>query len=128
MVGAIYRDAGFEESRNFLVPFLEEAFKKVKSGACLIDNYKSALQEILQKNNRPAPFYKTVAVTGPQHQRAFVVEVYCWDRLLARAKGNSIKDAEQKAAQKALKERLGRKMRALPGEMFWLKKDWLKKE
>ncbi len=123
VVGAIHRDAGFEQARAFVEPFMEAALKKVKSGACLINNYKSALQEILQKDNLPAPVYRTVTITGPPHQRVFLVEVLCAEGRPARAKGKSIKDAEQKAAQKALKERLGRKIRSLPGEMFWLKKD-----
>ncbi len=123
VVGAIYRDGGFEAARAFVQPFLETALKKIKTQSCLINNYKSALQESLQKDDLPAPTYRTVAASGPQHQRTFLVEV-CWaDGRTARAKGNSIKDAEQKAAQKALKERLGRRMRSLPGEMFWLKKD-----
>jgi ribonuclease-3 len=123
VAGAIYRDAGFDQARAFVGPFMEAALKKVKSGACLINNYKSALQEILQKDNLPPPLYRTVTVTGLPHQRVFVVEVLCAEGRPARAKGKSIKDAEQKAAQKALQERLGRKIRSLPGEMFWLKKD-----
>jgi ribonuclease-3 len=123
VVGAIYRDGGYEPARSFVKPFLEAALKKLKSQPCLINNYKSALQESLQKDDLPAPVYRTVAAAGPHHQRVFLVEVSCADGKTARAKGGSIKDAEQKAAQKALKGRLGRKMRSLPGEMFWLKKE-----
>jgi ribonuclease-3 len=123
VAGGIYRDSGYDPARRFVKPFLEAALKKLKSQACLINNYKSALQESLQKDDLPAPVYRTVAATGPHHRRVFLVEVSCADGRTARAKGGSIKDAEQKAAQKALKKRLGRKMRSLPGEMFWLKKE-----
>jgi len=102
VVGAIYRDSGYEPAQRFVRPFLEAALKKLKSPACLVNNYKSALQESLQKDALPAPVYQTVAATGPQHRRIFLVEVCCADGRTARAKGSSIKDAEQKAAQKAL--------------------------
>ncbi len=123
LAGAVYQDSGYQGARSFLRPFLDQALKKIQSGPGLVNNYKSALQEWLQKGSRPAPEYRTISSDGPQHRKVFVVEVFCGDKRLARAKGGSIKDAEQKAAQKALKDRLGRKMRALPGEIFWLKKD-----
>lgn len=123
LAGAVYLDGGLSAARDFLLPHLEQGLKKIRAGAGRVDNYKSALQELLQKHDQPPPVYRTVSATGPQHSREFTVEVLCAGKRLARAKGGSIKDAEQKAAQKALKDRLGRKMRALPGEMFWLKKD-----
>lgn len=123
LAGAVHLDGGYQNARAFVLPFLEQALKKIQAGRGEVDNYKSALQEWLQKSGRPTPGYRTVSSRGPQHRRIFIVEVNSGDEVLARAKGESIKDAEQKAAQKALKDRLGRKMRALPGEMFWLKKD-----
>lgn len=123
LAGAVHLDGGFESARTFLLPFFEQSLKKIQAGRGRVDNYKSALQERLQRSGCPAPVYRTVSSAGPQHRRVFFVEVFCGDRRLARAKGGSIKDAEQKAAQKALRDSLGRKMRPLPGEMFWVKKE-----
>ncbi|MBN2198806.1 MAG: ribonuclease III [Candidatus Aminicenantes bacterium] len=123
LAGAVHLDGGFESARAFLLPFFEPFLKKFRAGRGQVDNYKSALQERLQRSGRSAPAYRTVSSSGPQHRRVFVVEVYCGDKRLARARSGSIKDAEQKAAQKALKDALGRKMRPLPGEMFWVKND-----
>jgi ribonuclease-3 len=122
LAGAVHVDGGYQRARAFVLPFLERAMKTIRAGQGQVDNYKSALQEWLQKNGRPAPVYRLVSSRGPQHRREFIVEVISGEETLARSKGESIKDAEQGAAQKALKNRLGRKMRALPGEMFWLKK------
>jgi ribonuclease-3 len=88
----------------------------------MIDNYKSALQEHFQKENLPAPVYKTVTSVGPDHKKVFIVEVYLGPYPLAKAKGRSKKTAEQGAAQKALRSLLGRKMKVLTGETFMLKK------
>lgn len=122
IIAAIYLDAGLEETRNFLLPFLQALFKKIKVRDFFINNYKSALQEYFQKENLPTPVYKTVTSTGPDHKKSFVVEVVSEDKSLAKAKGHSKKVAEQKAAQKALKNMLGKKIKTLTSDTFFLKK------
>jgi len=97
-------------------------FKKIKADSHLINNYKSALQEYLQKENLPAPVYKTITTIGPDHRKNFVVEVFFEKESLAKAKGNSKKQAEQKAAQKALRNFLGKKMKAFTSDTFIMKK------
>jgi ribonuclease-3 len=73
---------------------------------------------MFQKADLPAPVYRTVTEAGPAHDRTFLVEVRLRGRCLAKAKGRSRKSAEQKAAQKALKSFLGKKMRRLSPEAF----------
>jgi ribonuclease-3 len=123
LVGALYKDGGLPAARGLLEPLLEESFKKIKSDDFLINNYKSALQEFFQKQNLPVPVYRIVEAKGPDHKKTFIIEVSCAGLTLARARGDSKKDAEQRAAQKALKGRLGRRLKALPCEMFVVKKD-----
>jgi len=122
VIAAIYLDASLEEARNFLLPFLQSLFKKIRVKNFFINNYKSALQEYFQKENLPAPAYKTITSTGPDHKKSFVVEVLSEGSSLAKAKGHSKKIAEQKAAQKALKGLLGKKMRILTSDTFFLKR------
>ena len=123
LVGALYKDGGLAPALRLLEPLLESSFHKIKSESFHINNYKSALQEYFQKQNLPMPHYRIVEATGPDHKKIFTVEVSCAGRPLARAKGDSKKDAEQRAAQKALKGRLGRRLKALPCEMFVVKTD-----
>jgi len=59
---------------------------------------------------------------GPDHNKRFIVEVSSRNKKLAKAKGVSKKDAEQKAAQKAIKHILGRKVKTLTADTFLLKK------
>jgi ribonuclease-3 len=122
VIAAIYLDGGIEPARDFVLTFLMSLFKKINVKKFFVDNYKSALQEYLQRENSTSPIYKTVTIKGPDHKRSFVVEVFAEDKLLAKAKGNSKKEAEKKAAQKALKSLLGRKIRTLTTDTFLLKR------
>ena len=122
LLGAVYLDQGYEASKRLLLPLLKKSYKKVDSRKFLINNYKSALQEHFQKENLPAPVYKTLTSIGPDHKKTFVVEVYLGHYPLAKAKGFSKKNAEQRAAQIALKSLLGTKMKNLTAETFILKK------
>lgn len=122
VIAAIYLDGGIEPAREFVLKFLRSLFNRINIKKFFVNNYKSALQEHLQKENATAPVYKTVTIKGPDHKRSFVVEVFAEDKLLAKAKGNSKKEAEKKAAQKALKSLLGRKIRTLTTDTFLLKR------
>ncbi len=122
LVAAIYLDGGLKEAKKFLIPQFEFIFKRIKAERYLVNNYKSALQEYLQKENLPAPVYKTVTSAGPDHKKSFIVEVFLEKRSLAKAKGSSKKSAEQKAAQKALKGILGKKIRVFTSDTFLMKK------
>jgi ribonuclease-3 len=122
VVAAIYLDGGLDAANKFLHSLLDSLFKKIKAHSHLINNYKSALQEYLQKENLPAPVYKTVTTTGPDHKKSFVVEVLFEKESLGMAKGSSKKQAEQKAAQKALKSFLGKKMKSFTSDTFIIRK------
>jgi len=122
LIAAIYLDSGITDAKKFLLSQVQSLFKKINIDKFLVNNYKSALQEYLQKANIPAPMYKTVTSRGPNHKRSFTVEVFSEKKPLAKAKGSSKKNAEQKAAQKALKSLWGRKIKALNSDTFLLKK------
>ncbi len=123
VVGAIFLDGGYEAARDFYLHILRGSFRKIKDEDQIdINNYKSALQEFLQKEDLPAPHYKTLKSTGPDHKREFVVEVFVNKTPLAKASGPSRKAAELKAAEKALKSFFGRKIKALTQETFIFKK------
>ncbi len=122
LIAAIYLDGGFHEARNFLLPKLQSFFRKINVKKFIVNNFKSALQEYFQKESLPPPVYKTVTTKGPDHKKQFTVEVFLRKNFLAKASGKSIKEAEQKAAQKALKNLLGRKIKIFSSDTFLLKK------
>jgi len=124
LIAAVYLDGGMDEATRFISAHLEIFFKKVDVDRFLVNNYKSALQEYFQKEkNQDAPVYKIVRSKGPDHRKKFTVEVFVEEKALAKATGNSIKDAEQKAAQKALKSILGKKLKVLTSDTILLKKN-----
>ena len=64
---------------------------------------KSALQEVLQKNNQELPLYKLIKTEGEQHDQIFEVEcIVATMNLITNGKGKNLKTAEQQAAEKAL--------------------------
>jgi ribonuclease-3 len=121
LAGAVYLDGGFEAARGFVRNLLASSLRPLKSESLTINNSKSALQEICQKAGLPVPAYRLVLEKGPAHDRTFVIEVHLGADVLARSKGASKKSAEQKAAEKALKTRFGRKIKRLSPEAFIIK-------
>ena len=70
-------------------------------------DYKTTLQETAQSLGLPLPDYRVVEESGPDHEKAFVVEL-AWDgEPFARGQGPSKREAQRKAAKEALKK-LGR--------------------
>ncbi|MBO9350951.1 MAG: ribonuclease III [Thermomicrobium sp.] len=104
VLGALYLDRGIRVVRRFLHRLLlEEAEGLIAIGQN--ENYKGRLQELIQDRLRITPVYRTIAVTGPAHQRTFTAEVLIGERPYGVGHGPSKQAAEQEAARRAL-ERL----------------------
>ena len=71
-------------------------------GSTFSDNPKGALQEYCQRQWRVSPVYRLLEATGPGHARKFHVEVSVNSRVLASARGPNKREAESRAALKAL--------------------------
>jgi ribonuclease-3 len=121
LVGAIFLDGGFEAARLVVQRLLAPTLEPLGEARFEINNYKSALQELFQSKGLPAPAYRMITAKGPEHQKTFTVEVLVGGEAVAKAKGASKKNAEQKAAQKALKRYLGRRMKEISPEAFIVK-------
>ncbi len=101
VMGAVYLEGGISVVRQIFIPLLEEICSGV-SFQSLLSDYKTTLQEITQERMAQTPQYKLVGATGPDHQKRFEMAVVIGGKEWARAIGTSKKDAEQKAAQKAV--------------------------
>ena len=66
-------------------------------------DYKTMLQEIVQKNKQETLEYRLAGQSGPDHDKHFVVAVRFNSDRVARGEGRSKKMAEQHAAREALK-------------------------
>lgn len=101
ILGAIYLDGGLDAAKNFFLghfgSVLQDMLKKPRR------NFKALLQEHLQKELRLMPEYRVLEETGPDHNRHFVIGVFINDALIATGDGLTKKEAEQEAAENALK-------------------------
>jgi ribonuclease-3 len=102
LIAALYLDGGIEQARAFIVRELGSFVEQLRRDGVSAQDYKSALQELVQGRNRPLPEYRVVGAIGPDHQKLFDVEVLVAGEPLARATGPSKKEAEQEAARIAL--------------------------
>ncbi|WP_285228676.1 ribonuclease III [Planococcus sp. ISL-110] len=101
-IGALYLDQGLEP----VVAFLEMVlFPKVEIGAFShVMDYKSQLQELIQQKNTGALSYEIIDEIGPAHSRVFVTRVSLAEKELGVGNGRSKKEAEQQAAQLAIRK------------------------
>jgi ribonuclease-3 len=97
LVGAIFIDQGFEPAEKFVLKHLAQRKRIVEN------DFKSKLQEVVQKKYKMPPSYVVIAEAGPDHEKKFTLEVRIKQRLLGTGEGRSKKEAEQMAAKEALK-------------------------
>ncbi len=102
VLAAIYLDAGLAAAREVLRHTLfEQALEEAGEHMAESDR-KSALQELLQSRGQVPAEYRVVGQSGPDHQKIFRIEVWVNGSRLASAEGATKKEAEQRAARKAL--------------------------
>ena len=103
-IGALYLDQGY----NTVLAFLEKyVYPKINKGAFShAMDYKSQLQELVQKNKNSIIEYVIADEKGPAHDREFVAHVLINESITGIGYGRSKKEAEQRAAKKAL-DKLG---------------------
>jgi len=105
LIGAIYIDGGFESAKTFIIKNMESLINASAIGAISHD-YKTQLQEIVQKNGEHVVSYKILDEKGPDHNKTFVSQVSINNMVAGTGKGKSKKEAEQNAAKAALQNYL----------------------
>jgi len=101
VIGAVYRDGGFESARCVALSLLESALgERVELPD--VRDAKTALQEAVQASGGSLPEYRIVDEEGPDHRKRFHVECWVDGRLVGSGDGGTKKRAEQRAARAAL--------------------------
>ncbi len=100
VIAAIYLDGGMNRAKSFVLRFVVPDIKNPKKYRT--KDYKTTLQEIVQKNPEEKLEYVLVSETGPDHDKHFVFEVHLNSNVIGRGGGRSKKEAEQQAAREAL--------------------------
>lgn len=99
VLGAVYIDAGWEAARTLVLRELGDAIERAGDEPDDFD-HKSRLQEKAVRDGAGTPRYVVVG-SGPDHDRAYVAEVYLGGTHMGTGAGRSKKDAEQEAARAA---------------------------
>ena len=105
VIAAVYLDGGYDAATAFILHLFSAEFSRLRRGGAAVignDDFKSSLQEWLQAQNRPLPDYHLAKSSGPDHDKLFTIELRVERDVLAVGEGRSKKDAEQKAAKRAL--------------------------
>ncbi|MBG0767142.1 ribonuclease III [Sphaerochaeta halotolerans] len=97
---ACYLDSGFEAAKQFIMRYLENQIRAVLEDDYHRD-YKTALQEYMQKRWRMVPTYTLVKKTGPEHDFTFYMQVDVNGQIFGPAQGRNKKQAEQLVAKLA---------------------------
>ncbi len=100
LIAAIYLDGGILAATDFILPLVEQNLEKQKQLA--FTDYKTILQEVIQKNPEEKLSYVLVSEEGPDHDKMFYVEVHLNSNVIGKGSGKSKKTAEQTAAKEAL--------------------------
>ncbi|MCR4925699.1 MAG: ribonuclease III [Clostridiales bacterium] len=98
VIAAIFLDGGIEQAKAFVMRFVQDAAHVKPS----FNDYKTTLQEVIQKNKEEKLEYVLINESGPDHDKHFIVEVHLNSNVIGRGEGRSKKIAEQEAAHEAL--------------------------
>lgn len=120
-IGAIYIDGGLEATRRFLLPLLAPHIDQAAASGHQ-QNFKSVLQQYVQRRLESAPTYVLVDEKGPDHAKCFEVRVEFNGQQFSSCWAQSKKQAEQQAALIALEE-LGLIIRSEDGQVVYLGDD-----
>ena len=97
----MYLDGGLEPAKKFIIENLSEEIENASKNVGLKD-YKTVLQEKLQIHGDVKIEYTILSEKGPDHDKTFEAQVSCNNKKLATGIGKTKKQAEMKAAEKAL--------------------------
>lgn len=99
---ALYLDKGMEFTKNFILNHLSDTINMAINNEIVLD-YKTKLQETMQKNGEVEINYELIKFEGPPHRRKFYTKVLVDNKEFGRGEGFSKKEAEQNSAKEALK-------------------------
>jgi ribonuclease-3 len=103
LLAAVHLDGGDAAARAVVGRLFGPRMSEVDRAAVERQDHKTVLQEALQAAGRPTPHYRVGSTEGPPHKPTFHVELLVDGEVLARGRGGSKKEAEQKAARLALR-------------------------
>ena len=99
VLAAVYLDGGIGSARKIVQQYI---LCREVEGLTSPRDYKTALQELVQRESGQVLKYRLTGEEGPDHDKRFFVEVDLNGEVAGRGKGHSKKEAEQMAAKAAI--------------------------
>ena len=99
VLAAVYLDGGIGSARKIIQQYI---LCREVEGLTSPRDYKTALQELVQRESGQVLKYRLTGEEGPDHDKRFFVEVDLNGEVAGRGKGHSKKEAEQMAAKAAI--------------------------
>ena len=99
VIAAVYLDGGIGSARKLITRFILTDNRREQGGP---RDYKTALQELVQRESGQVLSYRLTGESGPDHAKVFAVEVELNGAPVGAGEGRSKKEAEQQAAREAL--------------------------
>lgn len=103
LVAAVYLDGGIEAAEHLVDGLFRSLLEAIELDAIGRD-FKTKFQELCHALHGKGPQYVLEDVSGPDHDRLFVVTARIGEQLLGKGAGKSKKIAEQAAAREALRQ------------------------
>lgn len=101
VLASVYLDRGFEAAKSFILDLLIPEIELVLADSSKKD-YKTLLQEYVQKKYKIVPVYELEKTSGPEHDQEFFFTVKIKNKVSGSGSGHNKKEAEQNAAKDAL--------------------------
>ena len=105
VLAAVYLDGGIGSARKIIQRYI---LCREIEGLNSSRDYKTALQELVQRESGQVLKYRLTGEEGPDHDKRFFVEVDLNGTPVGSGKGHSKKEAEQMAAKAAIAKTLDR--------------------
>lgn len=103
VLGAIYLDQGFTVAQNYILAMMGAEIDYICRHG-IYNDYKTRLQEYLQRDGDVDISYQLLGSSGPEHNKVFTSEVVVKGHVIGEGRGRTKKDSEQHAAQQALEQ------------------------
>lgn len=100
VLAAVYLDGGMDAAKAHIMNTVLRDIKHCEDDT--FKDYKTTLQEVIQRNPEESVSYILVNESGPAHNKSFTVEVHLNSNVIGKGTGKSKKQAEQMAAKQAL--------------------------
>ena len=102
IIAAVYLDGGLSVAKNIIDKYILANLQSMKTHP--MSDYKTALQEYVQRKSGQTLAYELISESGPDHQKSFTMQVCLNDKPIGIGHGHTKKEAEQYAAKNGLEE------------------------